>query len=239
MLPQFVGIGVQKCGTSWVHEQLAEHPEVFVPAGKELDFFFRDRGLAWYEEQFAPAPAGARAGELSPNYFARLQVCVPMKSLLPAARLFCVLRDPVERAHSQWKMARERGNIPAGLAFIDAFRADLRFLRRQGDYAALLEVWSRYYPLGKQLLVLFHDDLRREPAAFMRRLCLFLGVDPDFRFSQLEARVNASSDATELAPTDAAEVCQTYWPGVQALGRRLGRDLSHWNQPRAGGERAR
>ena len=71
-LPQFLIIGAQKAGTTWMHEMLGEHPDVFMPTPKELHFFDQrqvyDQGLEWYAGNYADAPADAILGEATPNY---------------------------------------------------------------------------------------------------------------------------------------------------------------------------
>ena len=72
-LPTFVGIGVPRAGTTWLHTMLDKHPETYLPGKrKEVRFFDRyfDEGLGWYETFFRDADPNARAvGEISPQYF--------------------------------------------------------------------------------------------------------------------------------------------------------------------------
>lgn len=71
MKPNFIGIGAQKCASSWLYDILADHPEAAVSATKELDFFsyHYERSYAWYERQF-PEKLGAKAiDEITPSHF--------------------------------------------------------------------------------------------------------------------------------------------------------------------------
>ena len=68
--PDFIGIGVQKCGTTWIGDILEQHPSVLFRR-KEVNFFVRHfhRGYGWYHQWFVDR--GERlAGEITPNYFA-------------------------------------------------------------------------------------------------------------------------------------------------------------------------
>ena len=71
-LPNFLLIGAQKCGTTWLAAMLAQHPDIFSPEIKELHFFdLKDRyaqGLGWYEDQFHDYQGEKRIGEATPNY---------------------------------------------------------------------------------------------------------------------------------------------------------------------------
>src|SRR2546427_8680745 len=73
-LPTFLGIGVPRAGTTWLHTLLSGHPDAYLPTRrKEVRFFDRhfDRGVEWYEGFFSPpeGTGGYRAiGEISPHY---------------------------------------------------------------------------------------------------------------------------------------------------------------------------
>src|SRR5687768_16419575 len=99
-LPDFVVIGAQKAGTTSLHYYLSEHPGILIGTRKEVHFFDRayNRGTLWYRSSFPiRGLIDAIIGESTPNYI--FHPCVParMASLLPAARLIAVLRNPVER----------------------------------------------------------------------------------------------------------------------------------------------
>src|SRR4051812_32958483 len=104
-LPTFLGIGVPRAGTTWLHELLSSHPEVYVPVRrKELSFFnlYYDRGTRWYQK-FFPSEAEAdryRAlGEITPYYFYGPE-CPERIARLGVGKLLLILRHPVERAWS-------------------------------------------------------------------------------------------------------------------------------------------
>ena len=121
MLPNFLGIGVQRAATTWLHNCLDEHPQVFVPKDKELHFFSSqfDRGLAWYESCFAAANGQMAVGEITPTYLHEAPI-ERIAATLPAARLFLVLREPVARAgggaDSRFILYITTAGPPAGLS---------------------------------------------------------------------------------------------------------------------------
>src|SRR3954471_3920267 len=120
-LPEFLIAGVPKAGTTALHAALVGHPELFLSRVKEPKFFLSDgpppaRGgpgdvqtfqeHVWrrtdYEALFAPAPPAPRRGEATPFYLYDLAAHDRIKSLVPDVRLIILLRDPVDRAHSNW-----------------------------------------------------------------------------------------------------------------------------------------
>ena len=99
-LPDFLGIGTQKGGTTYLHALLQHHPQIFLATPKEQHFFSLhwQRGEQWYADQFAQAESHQCCGEVTPYYLFHPEVPQRIKSQLPAAKLIVLLRDPVERA---------------------------------------------------------------------------------------------------------------------------------------------
>src|SRR5262245_65327246 len=183
----FICAGAQKSGTSWLYAQLRGHPQVFMTATKELNFFYRELPVSWYGDQFAEAAEGQRCGDISPNYAAFAGLAERIHGVCPNARILHLLRDPVQRAFSQWKMARHLGNIPRETPFIQAFRDNLQYMRRRGEYSVILEEYGRFYPWGKRLAVFWYDDIKRRPADLMCRIMDFLDLDSKWTPANLYA----------------------------------------------------
>ena len=101
-LPDFLGVGVQKGGTTTLQKLLEQHPGAFLPAAKELHYFSLHyaRGESWYRQQFAAASPGQRNGEITPYYLFHPEASKRIQSLLPQVRLVVLLRDPVQRTLS-------------------------------------------------------------------------------------------------------------------------------------------
>jgi len=180
VLPNLVVIGGMKCGTSSLHSYLRQHPQISMSAEKELDFFIEDRhwkrGAGWYASQF---PDNQVRGEASPNYTARDRfpgVPERMHSVIPEARLIYLVRDPVERVISHW--VHNYSGHGETLPVDQAIRSSSYVERSQ--YWRQLEAYLEYYPADR-ILVVDSDDLRHGRNETMRRVFLFLGVDPEFR----------------------------------------------------------
>jgi len=187
MLPTFIGIGAQRAGTTWAYNCLAEHPDVFMTRKKELHFFYVNyaRGLDWYRDQFAEAGSAHARGEITPDYLYHEQALVNIARDVPDARLFVILRNPIDRAVSAFVLHRQRYS---GQAFGAALESDPELIDR-GLYAQHLgRVFARFP--REQLAVLYYDDLVDRPLEFLRSLYAFVGVDPEFRPASVETRYN-------------------------------------------------
>lgn len=181
-LPNLVVIGAQKCGTSSLHRYLDLHPAIAMSKPKELKFFVHadptEERLAWYTHHFrADAPI---RGESSPVYtYYPFVTGVPerMHGLIPEARLIYMVRDPIERAVSEYLhlKAREDETRPIEQALSDP---DSSYVWR-GRYFTQLQLFLAHYPLAR-VLVLDQRDLLERRAETMNRVFTFLGVDASF-----------------------------------------------------------
>jgi hypothetical protein len=227
-LADFICAGAQKSGTTWLHAQISRHPQVFMRT-KELNFFYRDLPLSWYAEQFHGAARDQRCGDISPNYAAFVGLAERIYGVCPNALIIHLLRDPVERAFSQWKMARHLGNVPLEVPFIQAFRDNLQYMRRRGEYSLILEEYVRFYPLGEQIAVFWYDDIRIRPAELMRKIMIFLNLDSEWKSANLHSVVGPSQDQSVISARDAVEVAAYYAPFDRRLCALLGVATLPWS----------
>jgi hypothetical protein len=190
--PDFICIGAQKCGTSWIHRNLAEHPSVVVatgtlggkqyfPTGKDTQFFtnYYDRGYEWYESLFPPATSGQKLGEVSTSYFYDSDAPSRVKQYHPDVKLFVCLRNPVERIVSNHRHEVRAGHISKKHHPFSAALNNNPTYIMQSRYTLHLKNWLEHFP-SRQLKVFFFDDLRADPASFLHSLYEYLDVDPDF-----------------------------------------------------------
>lgn len=202
MLPNFLIIGAAKSGTTSLYHYLRAHPQIFMPATKELSFFNREGDwnlLDWYEKQFEGAKGALAVGEASPKYAMHpVYPGVPQRiaKILPRARLIYVVRNPIERMHSHYMErlfnGRREGPIekalPADPLYIGASR-----------YAAQIELYLEHFS-REQLLVITAERLRREGEQTMARIFRFLDVDADWDASILGKEFNRTRDKTARRP---------------------------------------
>ena len=189
-LPDFIGLGTQKGGTTTLHQLLINHPQVHLPPAKELHYFDLqpEQPASWYGAQFAAASPEQRCGEITPYYLFHPEVPQRIQTLVPRVKLVVLLRDPVERALSQIAHARKRGFEslqPAAAIAAEAERlasGDPISLQKHSYVARsrYLEQLDRYEALfpKNQILVLQSEMLFQHPEPTWERLQQFLGLEP-------------------------------------------------------------
>jgi hypothetical protein len=231
----FLGIGAQKAATSWLHEQLSAHPRIRFPGGKELHFWDRREARpasAWLSV-FAGAEPGVRQGEITPAY-ALLEESVirEIASLAPDLRVFYSLRNPMERAWSSALMALERAELLEAEVsdqwFVDHFRS--RGSLDRGDYEATLRRWRGTFA-GDRVLMLFHEEIQRDPRDVLCRLAAHLDVEADFYRARSEEELRRRvlvGPAVPIRPSLRAVLHQLYRQRIDSLETYLKRDLSEW-----------
>jgi Sulfotransferase family len=265
-LPDFFVAGAPKAGTTALHAALARHPALYLSPVKEPKFFLTDgppptqggpgdartyREHIWrrsdYEALFRAAPAGALRGESTPFYLYNHDAQARIKALIPAARLIVILRDPVERAHSNWTHLWSAGLDPiddfvaacaAEEERIAAGWADFWRYIQLGLYGRQLEHLYSVFP-REQVLVFRYRSLVADPARLLDVVCDFLGVqqgiltevprenvtahpEPTGRHRSLSRLLRAGSAVTSRLPGH---------PGSSAI-ERLERHLQADAQPR-------
>lgn len=234
--PDFVGIGVQKAGTTWWFDAICAHPDVFSrdDIHKERHFFdryvvhpFRSQDRALYHEWF-PRPAGALTGEWTPDYMHYPWVPVLLAEAAPRAHLLALVRDPVERfrsgvAHHR----RDRGRLSS-----ESYRDAVA----RGFYLQGLRPWTSYFA-PEQVLVLQYEQCRADPAGELARTYRFLGLRP-YVHEEIEKRVNVTDHVPELDEEVRRRLVRMYEPEVRALVEHFPNiDLGLWpNFAGIGGE---
>lgn len=191
--PTYVGIGAQKCASTWLHQILAEHPQVAVPKIKEVDFFsYRyDHGYQWYERCFSSGKAARARGEISPSYFSDAAAPERLARYLPEAKILLSLRDPVERALSNHRHEVRVGHLTGpDFSFESGLQNNPMYVE-QGLYATHLRNWLRHFP-RTSILVILMEDIDADPRAVCRSAYRFLGVDEGYVPSGLTDRYNPS-----------------------------------------------
>jgi len=187
--PSFVGIGVQKCASTWIHRILEDHPQVFVSTPKEIDFFSYHYhfGFEWYEKHF---PEGEVCGENSPSYFCDLRVPMRVRKFDSNMKIIVCLRDPVERLVSHHAHEVRLGHVDEAISFAKALQNNPMYVE-QSMYAKYLTEWLSFFP-QEQLLILLQEDIRCKPDEVAATLYAFLGVDTSFKSTFLEKKANPS-----------------------------------------------
>ena len=197
----FLILGAEKSGTTWLADMLRQHPDIFIPEQKELFYFNKQffespeldnynysLPLSWYLAHFDPAQLGQVRGEASPAYLWDPQAAAAIHDFGPNLKLIAVLRNPVDRAYSQYRYYLQRGTL-AEQSFRAALKARPDMISR-GRYAEQLERYLTQFST-EQIYVALFDDLRSDNRAFLNGVQSFLGLD-----AHLPADLDAPTNVT-------------------------------------------
>lgn len=209
-LPNFLVIGAGKAGTTSLYFYLAQHPEVFMSALKEVNFFavegqqlrfngprddreakycFSVTSLESYSRLFAEATNQKAIGEISPYYLYSAQAPERINFHIPNVKLIAILRNPVDRAYSNFLHLQRDGREPLK-SFAEAIKAEENRVRQNwspswyyqgsGFYSHLL---SRYYQKfdKQQIKIWLYEDYVSQTVKTTQEIFEFIGVDPSFK----------------------------------------------------------
>lgn len=235
----FIIAGAQKGGTTALHAYLCDEPGVSMSRTKELHFF-DDETQDWthpdygaYHAAFDP-PDGRLRGEATPIYLYWPNSLERMAAYNPALKIILMLRDPVERAWSHWKMEYARGAEREPFAWciregrrrlLDAepwgFHREFSYVER-GFYGEQL---ARLYGLfaREQVLVLRAADLRDSPAGTMAEVRTFLGLGSGAAAAPRRVHEGREMDyGSELTPEDVDWLRRVYARDAERLAALCG-----------------
>ena len=201
-MPNFFIVGAQKAGTTSLYHYLDQHPEIYMSPRKEPHFFegmhseFRRPGrrnapvsdLTEYLALFDGASGERAIGEASASYLYSPKAPGLIESSVPDARLIAVLRNPADRAYSNYLHCVQVGREPLG-SFAEALRAEpsrmrdrwgpLWYYKDKGFYHAQVK---RYFDTfgSDRVGIWLYEDLRNHTARTLGEVFRFLGVDENF-----------------------------------------------------------
>ncbi len=224
-LPDFVCIGAAKCGSTTLWEMLGRHERIFMPQLKELHFFdnFEDRfdaGLESYAAHFKDAAADCLIGESTPSYIFIPEACDRLRAALPDARLIAILRNPVDRAWSNYWFTCKAGLEPLG--FDEAVEAEparreaglhesLRFSYiARGHYVHQLKRYEQTFS-REQLCVVFFEEFVKDPKATI-----------DLIYQHLDLETPDDPEAYVM-PWHHKQTTYYRWPRVHATANGVGK----------------
>ena len=184
-LPNFLLIGAEKCGTTALSRFLQKHPDVCFSQPKETWFFNRryEKGLEWFASHFDHWDGEKAIGEGTARLLQNQKAPVRIHRHLPDVRLISVLRNPIDRAFSQYHFYVYTGKADPNQSFSDVIRDETSSLGRdiiqQGKYVDHLRRYAEVFDRD-QMHVVFHRSMRERPQEIMRGLYEFLDIDPAY-----------------------------------------------------------
>jgi len=256
VLPDFYVIGAAKSGTSSLYEYIIQHPSIQPAVTKETHFFDRyyDRGINWYRvcfpfksHKFIVKNLNKKkfiTGEATPRYIDHPQAPKRIKELTPNAKFFVLLRNPIDRAYSQYNM-NSRGDAET-LSFEEAIKQETE--RTQGEYKKMeddenyysrpyfkysylergiyvnkLQRWMKYFS-KEQFLVIKSEDMLKKPNETYQQIVKFLNLAPWVLKEYKQYRA-ASYKKTLMNPETRKQLRDFFKPHNEKLYKFLGKNF--------------
>lgn len=243
----FFIVGAQRSGTTYLCQICDEHPEIEMakPVWPEPKFFLTDalfeRGLEYYRSHYFHQQSGARVwGEKSVSYMETEKSARRIAESFPSAKILFILRDPIQRAISNYWFTVNNGleELPLEEAFLreeerwrsfDPERISVSpyaYLRR-GRYIDHILMYGRYFP-AESLKILVYEQFVGS-ATLARDLYAFLSVPPDFTPPSLDRVINASHKRDVTLSPEVERYMRDYFAEPTArLAEYLGLPLAEW-----------
>lgn len=255
ILPTFIIFGVPRCGTTSLYNYLIEHPSIEPALSKEVGFFELNykKGIKWYKLYF---PIVFRkyliekkfrkyfiTGEATSNYIHHPRVPVRIKKEIPNVKLIALLRNPVDRAFSQYFKQVKQGR--EDLSFEDAIKnefdrlkGETKKMNEDADYYSLkyhnysyltagiyidrIKIWFDTFS-EKQILIVKSEDFYEKPEQIYKQILKFLEL-PEWNLSQYK-RYNFFEDQPKIKSSTRRELSEFFKPNNERLYNFLGRDF--------------
>ncbi|MEL7546795.1 MAG: sulfotransferase domain-containing protein [Pseudomonadota bacterium] len=247
----FLIIGAQKSGTTWLYDVLEQHPDIFLPAAKELHFYNRrdclEAGHENYLANFVGAESYRAVGEATPNYLSGVftteerghenQVTNMPGTIhadLPDISLVVSLRNPVSRAISAFHHLHTRALLPANAKLRDC--ANTFGIVSFGFYAEHLKRWYEYYPEERVCVLIFENDIIQKASQrqTIDRVCAHLGVPPLPPNVDLNIKSNEKLEPA-MAYLNRLPFVQTRWRAKELardVSKRIPRQIQNLIEPK-------
>ncbi len=185
--PDFLVVGAEKCGTTWLADMLRQHPDVFIPVEKEVHYFNRrfsdfpeienfnfDKPIEWYFEFFAGAGAGQKIGEACPAYLWDETAAARIHDFEPRLKILMLLRNPAERTYSAYRFWMQRG-VVGRVPLKEAVARHSKLLLDRSLYFAQTKRYLDLFP-REQVRVWVMDRPDKSMTAILEEVEGFIGV---------------------------------------------------------------
>ena len=220
MKPNFLIPGASRSGTTSLYNYLKDHPEIFMPGNKEVRYFDRDDRYGdegWYLKHFREASDEEAVGESSPPYFydkiirdqngnyqgeVQGSIVSRIKQFNPEMKILISLRNPVDRAYSQYWKNRNNQNVDDNKSFRQVIDEEISGKRTPEDigacwlyknmYPVHLKPWLENFPDDQVKIIIFEEWIQ-DPKDTLQEICGFLGVESNHDFSEVLGEEKNSS----------------------------------------------
>jgi hypothetical protein len=235
----FIVAGVQKAGTTAIHDFLAQHPQVALLRDQALHFFDKEENFAGEPNygnllnNFDPSWRWRTAGEVTADYLYYPRALERIARYNPQMNIIASLRNPTERAFSQWNMRREKNQEP--LEFIDALKRDQEIglaKNPRGNayiarslYAPQMEKLFALFP-REQVLILKYESFRADPFPIVDQIFDFIAVDR--RTGLQNKQRNVGSYSRKLTREERQYAANIFETDIAQVEKLLAWDCSDW-----------
>ena len=227
-LPDFLIIGTQKGGTSSLYRLLDQHPQINFPR-LEAHYFDNNhnykKGELWYRSFFPLKRTllpGGLVGEKTPDYLFFPNAAKRIQKDFPNAKLICLLRNPTDRAISQYFMTLREGREKTPITE-EMMHVGKRHYKRRGLYLEQIKRYEKYLK-NNQLLILSSEEFFADPQKILKQVFKFLGVDENFECPDLLPR-NVGKNKTPVPPEVYEYLNKYFKPHNEKLFKYLNRDF--------------
>lgn len=199
----FICIGATKSATTTLFDLIKYHPQIYIPSDKEVPYFSDDniykKGWEQYIKTFFDRASDKHMiGTISPQYMTGINAVTPDKiseriyNELPDIKLIVLLRQPVSRAYSHYKMHKRNSYINETFesavnkmlgSNLDTERDNLsprNIFFLSSEYGRILESYYKRFPKNN-ILVLYTENLKKDPYTVLEQVFNFLKIDSDYR----------------------------------------------------------
>lgn len=234
----FVCIGAQKAGTSYLHKMLDRSPEIYFPKGKEVHYWDwvqlgkSSDNLQWYQQVFSER-SGLIQGDMTPDYsILQIKYIEQFTKAYPHLKVLFVMRNPIERAWSALRMFMaycQFNDQPPSLLWQREVLTSSGVTARS-DYMTVLLRWRQFIS-DDRFMLLIYDDLKKNPRLFLQRVLRFIGASSEYLHTLPEGFINAPvrlGRSIEPEREIQALLHQQYDSEIDRLSKYLNQDLSYW-----------
>lgn len=216
----FICIGAPKSATSTLFELMEGHPQIYIPPAKEVPYFNDDaeysKGWKWYMKTFfSDAKKGQVIGTMTPQYMIGKKDVSPeiiakrIYEQNPSTKIIAILRDPVSRSFSHYKMYERFGHFKSGFenTLEELLSSNLSKERKDlkpentwlfaSEYGRILSAYQNIFS-KKNLLVLFTDDFKNDPAKTLQRVFNFLDVDTSYQPDNIDRQSHKGGSKAKI-----------------------------------------
>ena len=196
-----IHIGPGKSGSTWLWHCFREHPQIYVHEETDsthyYSMYYHLKGKGWYDGLFKGAQQDQVCVEMCNDYLASPMAPERIYHDNPDAKIITVLRNPLDRAFSAYWHGKKKGEFNYRFEqVLESYSLYWHWLETS-FYATYLEKYFRLFN-SDNIIVLFYDDLKKDPKDFLRQIYDFLGVKEHFDENLLKNKVNQAGSKTNV-----------------------------------------